>query len=184
MVEEWKQAKLVDSRIDERYYVSNLGRAKSMYRYNGKIKDKMILKPKVDNRGYVNLTLMVNHKKRSYRLHRLVALLFIPNTLNKPQINHKDGNKLNNCINNLEWVTAKENVAHAFRTGLTKSERAVIKLKDGVEIARYKSLAQASRENGISSSNLCALLTGAKPYMKTLGGYEWKYETRQHGYVN
>lgn len=65
----------------------------------------------------------LDHK--NYRTHRILALAFIPNPHNKPQINHKDGNKLNNRISNLEWATAKENVAHALRTGLAKSKKGI-----------------------------------------------------------
>lgn len=74
---------------------------------------KRFLKPQNIN-GYLCVVL---HKKR-YRIHRLVAESFIPNSNNKPFINHKDGNKLNNDVNNLEWVTKSENFKHAFKLGL------------------------------------------------------------------
>ena len=59
-------------------------------------------------------------KSKRYQVHRLVALTYISNPNNKPMINHKDGNSLNNCVNNLEWMTNKENSDHAFKSGLVK----------------------------------------------------------------
>lgn len=71
-----------------------------------------------DRYGYPNVKLYCDGKRTHPSVHRLVANAFIPNTLNKPQINHKDGNKCNNYVNNLEWVTAKENMEHASRNDL------------------------------------------------------------------
>ena len=67
-----------------------------------------------DGRGYDRVSL----EEKPYRIHRLVAEAFIPNPLNLPEVNHKDGNKKNNCVENLEWVTHQENMAHAVKTGL------------------------------------------------------------------
>lgn len=73
-----------------------------------------ILKPQPNNKGY--LRIMVN--KKSYFVHRLVAQKYIPNPNNNPQVNHKDGNKLNNNANNLEWVTNQQNRTHAVKNSL------------------------------------------------------------------
>lgn len=72
----------------------------------------------IDRYGYQNVELHCNGKRSFPGVHRLVANAFIPNTFNKPQINHKDGNKLNNNVSNLEWATAKENMEHASRNDL------------------------------------------------------------------
>lgn len=71
-----------------------------------------------DKDGYLRLNLIIDRKRKTVHVHTLVAELFIPNTENKPQVNHKDGNKKNNCVENLEWCTARENISHAHRAGL------------------------------------------------------------------
>lgn len=102
------------------YEVSNFGRVKSISLFtidkNGvkKKKEQKILRQSFTSTGY----LMVNLKGKMCKVHRLVANAFIPNPENKPYINHKDGNPLNNTVENLEWVTQKENIEHAIRTGL------------------------------------------------------------------
>lgn len=106
------------------YQISNFGRVKSLER---KVKGGMnnivtrkerILKKYISINGYNFIRLLKNKKYYNITIHRLVAKYFIDNPDNKPQINHKDGDKLNNNINNLEWVTAKENMRHAWDSGL------------------------------------------------------------------
>lgn len=99
----------------EGYQVSTFGRVKSFK--HGTIK---ILKPMLTSFGYLQVTLCLGNKRIAKFVHRLVALAFIPNPNDKPQVNHKDTNKLNNSIENLEWATAKENTRHAVETGLKK----------------------------------------------------------------
>lgn len=73
--------------------------------------------------GYYAVNTMVKGKQKHFYVHRLIAKAFIPNPENKPQVNHKDGNKLNNEIDNLEWVTSKENVRHAYKNMLAQPFR-------------------------------------------------------------
>jgi len=104
------------------YQVSNLGQVK---RLKTKVKGKLnsirtlperINKPRMQN-GYLSVALQ-NMNRINIKLHRLVALHFIPNPENKPEINHIDGNKKNNRVDNLEWCTRKENMIHASKNGL------------------------------------------------------------------
>lgn len=88
---------------------------------DGKIYNKKwgrYVKPQPNGKGY----LRVHIAGRMYFVHRLVAERYIPNPDNKPQVNHKDGNHLNNNVDNLEWVTNRENSIHALRSGLMKIE--------------------------------------------------------------
>lgn len=73
---------------------------------------------KVGNKEYMAYKLCKNGEEKTFQVHRLVAIHYIPNPEGKPEVNHKDGNKLNNCVENLEWVTHSENVLHAFEAGL------------------------------------------------------------------
>lgn len=78
------------------------------------------LKPSISKRGYAHVTLTCDNKRYDYRVHRLVAMTYIDNPENKEQVNHIDGDKLNNYISNLEWVTAEENIEHAKKHNLFK----------------------------------------------------------------
>lgn len=97
------------------YQVSNLGRVKSL-----KHSEEWFLKYRLNKKGYASVVLFKGtvSSKKQFMVHRLVADAFIPNPENKPQINHKDGNKLNNSVENLEWVTNYENCIHAHANAL------------------------------------------------------------------
>jgi hypothetical protein len=95
---------------DTNYKVDKYG---SVFGLNGKE-----LKPATDKKGYLRVGLTINKKLCTKKVHRLVAIEFIPNPLNKPCVNHIDGNKKNNNVTNLEWVTYKENTEHAIKNNL------------------------------------------------------------------
>ena len=104
------------------YQVSNLGRVKSLSRKCGTCyKKESIRKLSQTKDGYLKIRLMGNGKDITTRIHRLVALAFIPNYSNKETVNHIDGNKHNNIVENLEWSTRQEQLKHAYNLGLKKS---------------------------------------------------------------
>lgn len=104
MNEEWRELKQCS-----KYECSNFGRMRDK-------ETKKILKGCVNNKGYIRYDLCVNGKRFVVSGHRAVAETFIPNSSNKPYINHIDGNKTNNNVKNLEWCTAKENAHHAINS--------------------------------------------------------------------
>ena len=111
MEEIWKE---IDGGY-EQYQVSNLGRIKSLKR-----KKEKILHLDKDRYGYMNVYLSKDGVMKKFKVHRLVAIAFIENTNNYPEINHIDGNKENNSVDNLEWVTRSQNLKHAHKMGLKK----------------------------------------------------------------
>ncbi len=106
-------AKEVFTNFGDYYAVSTYGNVTSCV-----VGGEMSLR--VTSAGYRSVNLRVGGRERTFRVHRLVAILFLDNPEGLPQVNHKDGNKLNNHVDNLEWVTAADNVKHAFDTGLAK----------------------------------------------------------------
>lgn len=121
-VEVWKDV----VGFEAHYEVSNLGqvkRKKGLTHYiDGRIArfSETILKPTIDKKGYEKVYLSVGSKKHSKRVHRIVAIAFIPNSENKAHVNHIDCDKRNNSVQNLEWMTNTENMRHAFRSGIYK----------------------------------------------------------------
>lgn len=122
MQEIWKSLKGV-VKHGNNYEVSNFGRVRSVDRiesYNGKTRKRKgkIIESRFDSHGYPIVLLYLNGMSKFYKIHRLVGLVFLDNPDNLPTINHKDGNKKNNHISNLEWATYGENNKHAYDNGL------------------------------------------------------------------
>lgn len=119
---EWKEIKGYEGK----YIISNYGEVISLPRYKQNNSKLQYVEPKEIKRyvnpknGYVYVQLWNNAKYKNIRLHKLVAQAFIKNSNNLPQINHKDGNKKNNRVDNLEWCTAKDNILHSYKIGLRK----------------------------------------------------------------
>ena len=166
------------------YQISNYGRVKSLQRtlphkLHGiwHIKERIL---KVNHTGpgknkYAGVMLHNGHgNMTSMKIHRLVAEAFIPNPEGKPQVNHKDGNTLNNHMDNLEWVTGLENVTHAWQNGLCKSivhakQHAVMNLDTG---EMFNSIAEAERSFGKSVGAISHALNGKHACAH---GYHWAY---------
>ena len=126
------------------YQVSNLGNVKSLSKTvlnRGKypsISKEKIFKYRIDKYGYALFRFTKNNKRKNILGHRLVALAFLPNPENKPQVNHIDGNKANNRLENLEWCTDSENKIHAYKNGLMVGGNQYSKHKIKNNLPRYK----------------------------------------------
>lgn len=181
MKEIWKDIK----GYEELYQVSNFGRIKRISYLHGKskkyIKKEKIKKAVITIQGYLQVGLSNNGLKH-IKVHRLVAETFIPNPNNLPQINHKDGNKQNNNVDNLEWCTCSENIIHAFKNNLKKGKRdeenilskKVIQYNlNGEKIKEWDSTMQIQRELGINNVSIsqCCLNKIKKSH-----NFIWKYK--------
>jgi hypothetical protein len=120
-----------------------------------------VLSSRIDRAGYYTVRLYKNKRWYTHYLHRLLSIEFVPNPENKKCINHKDGNKLNNCLDNLEWVTHSENIKHAFSLGLIKRKgRAVVDTQTG---KLYKNAKEAAIMNGLPYATCKNYLNGNRP---------------------
>ena len=116
LLEVWKKIDEFDN-----YFVSNLGNIKTK-NYSNKGEDRNLVKKK-NYKGYLIVVLYKNNKRHNKKVHRLVGNAFIEKLENKNQINHKNGNKDDNRVSNLEWCTCSENIKHSWDIGLRKRKR-------------------------------------------------------------
>lgn len=163
------------------FKVSNYGRVKRVFTQTGNPTEKLLSIHFQQDNGYCCVTL---NKKKQY-VHRLVASAFIKNVDNKPQVNHKDGNKRNNHISNLEWVTVSENGKHAYRQlgiipntkgryGVNANRHRAVKcieLKSGEEFI-FDTITQASIKLKINTGSITRC---AKGEYKSTHGYVFEY---------
>ena len=171
-MEEWRDIKGYEGY----YQISNFGRVKSLPRDVGRnrCKNEIIMKTSLDKDGYENLVLRKNGKQRHFRVNRLVAEAFLENPNNYPQVNHKDEDKTNNNVNNLEWCSAKYNVNYGSRT--EKASKKVICVTTG---KIFKSIAEASKYYNLKGNHISACCKGK---LKSCGKHPttgeklvWKY---------
>lgn len=130
----------------------------------------------VKRSGYVEVSLTNEYGTKGVLLHRIVAKAFCKGAGAGREVNHRDGNKLNNLPNNLEWISHGENLQHAYDTGLRAQNvapRCVIatSIETGTKTV-FSSIYRAARELKISQGNICMACKGMRPYA---GGYYWQY---------
>ena len=156
------------------YYINRNGEVKSTNAFKGT--KEIILKGSISSRGYKIVSLMNCGKVYSRTIHKLLAQTFIPNPNNLPCINHKDGNKLNNSLDNLEWCDYGYNESEAYRLKLKrpriKEKQLYQKDKKGNIIAIWNSVNELERLFGYSTGNICEVCNGNR---KTAYGYRWEY---------
>lgn len=171
-MEIWKNVNGTDGFIE----VSNFGRVRSLLRG-----EPYILKQQKDEKGYLRVTVNIYGNKITYKVHRLVAIAFIENINNLPQVNHIDGNKENNTAENLEWINNKDNIHHAINSGLwekvflgskkenERRKKKVIAYSDNNKIV-FDSVAEAERF--FNSRHISDVLKGKRKHVK---GYSFEY---------
>ena len=187
MEEIWKDIKGYEGL----YQVSNLGRVRRVKKI--KIVTNNILKQSKNLRGYLGVTLSKNNVRVRRQIHRLVAEAFIENKNNFSQVNHKDEDKTNNCVDNLEWCDAKYNINYGSGINRRKeklkgrkpssktveasrkslSKRVLQFDKNGNFIEKFSSTMDVQRKKGYSNSNISRCCIGKR---KSAYGFVWKYE--------
>ena len=157
------------------YQVSNLGNIRSLHNYGGKYN---ILRQQI-KRGYYQVGLRKNGIRKWHQVHRLVAGAFLCNKDNLPQVNHKNENKLDNRVENLEWCSVSYNNTYGTRIEKVKNKisKPVIQFSlDGKYIKEYPSLCDAARTVNSSAGNIYSCCN-KKPNYKQVKGYIWRYKS-------
>jgi hypothetical protein len=159
-----------------KYQVSNKGHVKSFIKSTKHHNENHLLKPNINNSGYACVALYYEKgKKKQVLVHVLVASAFLLNPNNYPCVNHKDENKLNNCVDNLEWCTYSYNNAYGtarIRRINTISKRVGQFTINDEWLATYRSATVASEILGISSTSIADCCNGKRSYAH---GYKWKF---------
>ena len=148
------------------YAITSCGKVWS-YKY------KKFLKPVINHKGYLRVQLYKDGQSKMYGVHRIVAEAYLPNPENLPQINHKDENKTNNCLQNLEWCDSKYNANYGTRNKKVSNSLKIPILQydlDGNFIREWNSATDVGRE---VHSHICACARGK---LSTAYGYKWKYK--------
>ena len=152
------------------YQISNLGDIRRIWKTK-----TTKCKPSLDSHNYKQIVLTKNKIRKSYKVHRLVALVFIENPNNYEEINHKDENKQNNCINNLEWCDRKYNCNYGNRNyRCTRHRLQRIQQYDKANnlVGEFPSLKEAEKVTNIKYQNISRCCRNQR---KSAGGYIWKY---------
>lgn len=154
------------------YQVSNLGNVKSLNYHQTRICKQLSQTKRPD--GYFMVYLSQNGIKKHKQVHRLVAEAFLPNPQNKPEVNHIDGNKANNLIENLEWVTPSENVRHSFDKKLNSHTKSVLQFDmNGKFIKKWDKISDYYDSVNKKDSGCISAVCNKK--RKSAYGFIWKY---------
>lgn len=153
--------------FDGRYQISSDGK---VFSANG------LRKTEISKQGYERVSLWKNGKGKHFSIHRLVADAFIPNPNHLEMVNHKDGNKLNNDVSNLEWCNASQNMKHAYNNNLVipRVTRVIQFTKNHEKVKEWSSIADACRKLGLNHANIVTVCEG-KTNRKYCGGFIWRY---------
>ena len=169
------------------YQVSNKGNVRSVARKDsiGRKRGGLILKPAYDRGGYLTVGLCKNGKSKTKNVHRLVAETFIPNTKGFLEVNHKDENKSNNRVENLEWCTREYNVNYGTRTEKVCKKVRAVNIKTG-DVVTFNSTVEAGRKGyhcgvvsmacrGVYKTSVGVLVGDGRTYR----GFRWYYEMEE-----
>lgn len=175
--------------FEDKYEISNIGNVKSLnYRQT---KNSNNLKPKISKQtGYKEVVLSNKKTKKTISIHKLVASAFIPNLDNKPCINHIDGNKLNNHVDNLEWCSYSENTVHSFKIGTQRPNYIILKNNGKLKrkkvlqfdknmnfIKEWNSQTEVAKHFGIYPSCISEVCRGKR---KSCKGFIWKLKEENY----
>ena len=163
-MEQWKTIE-IDGEVYDGYEVSNTGKIRNS-------KTGKILKTRIGSDGYEMVDIRKNKKQKTIRIHRVVGLMFLENEDNLPYLNHKDENKLNNHVDNLEWCTAQYNVLYSVESRNPKSKNCKgyhgVNIVTG-EVVEFYSMKELE-ENGFNYKKVMQNIGGRNNHYK---GYKW-----------
>lgn len=169
------------------YYITDSGEVYSRKNKKNPLGRIKKMKNRIHSSGYLQVRFGKNGTNKY--IHRLVAEAFIPNYDNKPEVNHKNGIKTDNKVENLEWVTRSENLKHSYRILnkahpkgflgkrgiLNKRSKIIQQIKDNIVVSEYYGAKEAERKTGIANGSIYRCCHGKQ---KTAGGYKWEFKNQ------